>query len=667
MLNFHRLSKYVIAYLILLTVSAFVSAGGILRPVDLFIYKKFYLNSDADKYIQEIKENIIFVDIPTQNFAKDSLIKELREHTAGLLHTIDGMVPEPMDPPIVIVDMTYTSASDGIDTLKGAIKKLTDREFKVYAGYELPGEKDPVSFDDHDQFQNKILYNYFFSGGRLNVTYHNHEKVKGLITYNSFELIDKEAIESLPLKVVSDLDPTREETDLIEQKQYELPLKLPFQQDFRKDIYFTYSDGPPLPNSEDFSEQRSSFKLSNKFIIIGTPKDTLQVGKNSVPGPFIMASAIIDQINDNTLTKRAHDSIAVQIAFVILFAFFVCGIFALIYKYIKQIKTRPSIIAVIAFLLGIILLTGLGYVLLLESTIIRPALPMLSMLWAAVLSWHFAKKFLVTGIMDGGNLYDVFISYSHGDSIWVKRNLFTPLSEITKPEGGRLKIFFDEKSIGIGELFTTKYMRGIVDSKLFIPVMSQEYYNKNHCRNEMDLAVKRHVEKKMNLCILALDYEYVPEEFRNINFVDINQNGNFISRIKQEVVKDHVDQENIALESDTEIRPEAEVQPIVKLSEESGNSDKIKAKKSKTKSVKNEKKKKKKLKKLKPDKPSQKEKKSKKRKKKLKKEPTAGKKKKKKKELIKKKTKNKNSKSTSKKRDKSDKKKARVRKRSHDS
>ena len=31
--------------------------------------------------------------------------------------------------------------------------------------------------------------------------------------------------------------------------------------------------------------------------------------------------------------------------------------------------------------------------------------------------------------MDGGEVYDVFISYSFGDSNWVKQNLFEPLNE----------------------------------------------------------------------------------------------------------------------------------------------------------------------------------------------------------------------------------------------
>ena len=49
-----------------------------------------------------------------------------------------------------------------------------------------------------------------------------------------------------------------------------------------------------------------------------------------------------------------------------------------------------------------------------------PSLPMteaevFAMLIAALLCWRFAHKFLVTGVVEGSEKYDVFISYKH---IW---------------------------------------------------------------------------------------------------------------------------------------------------------------------------------------------------------------------------------------------------------
>ncbi len=551
MINFRRLSKYLLAYLLLLIISAAITVGGVLRPVDLFIYNKFYLNSQLEKYNDqfsedkfdvinnEINDKIIFIDIPTKNFPKNTYVKNLRSHIADLLVTIDSMVYTNMsEPPVVILDITFRSDSVGLDPIMDAVNNLIgDKRVKVYAAYELPQEHDNTKFDAHDAGQAGLLYDYYFNGNRLNTAINNYQNVNGLANYKSFELIDTVAIESLPIRVVNDYFPDREKTDLTNQVIYPLPLKLPYDPVVIEDNYYFFTSDSAITETQNFLKLKSNIDLSNKFVIVGTPDDQVSIGNYLIPGPYVVASALVDQLNGSKFVRPSYNNRLVQVSFVLLFALFVCLIFSFIYKYVKNLQTLPYVIAIISFLIGVIFLGFIGYVLL-EYTVIRPALPTLSMLWAAVLSWHFTKKFLVTGIMEGGDIYDVFISYSHGDSAWVKKNLYGPLANFTKPDGKSLNIFFDENSIGIGELFTTKYMRSIVDSKMFIPVISKEYYHKNHCINEMDLAVKRHVEKLMDMCIVALDYKYVPEEFTNINFVDVSQQENFMSKLKDEITKE---------------------------------------------------------------------------------------------------------------------------------
>ena len=239
-----------------------------------------------------------------------------------------------------------------------------------------------------------------------------------------------------------------------------------------------------------------------------------------------MASGISTKLqpitSDVTTVKKAHDDATVQLITAFLFALLTCLFFAFCYKYIKSLQTKPLLIAVLSFLGGILILSLLVYALLRIDYIVRPALPGVSMFWAAFLAWRFAHKFLVTGIAEGSGKYDVFISYSFGDSAWVKEKLYLPLKELKKPDGSKLSIFFAENSIEIGELFVSKYMKAIVNSKLFIPVMSKEYYKKNHCKNEMDLAVKRKIEELINICILAFDYNYVPAEFTNMLLIAVS-------------------------------------------------------------------------------------------------------------------------------------------------
>jgi hypothetical protein len=550
-------------------ISAFIAIASIIRPIDLAVYEKYYLNSYLSNYSdqlkvsenddidKEINDKIIFIDIPTTD--DSDWLEKLRSNIADILLIIDSKVNSTMsdlDKPVVILDIAFRSETTGLRPIKDALMSLRDKKVKVYAPYKLPESKSNITFNEHDKDQNKSLYNIYFEGKgkRLNTAFHNHTEVNGLLSYYSFETLEDSIINSLPVKVANDYKRIEKNADLpeVEPIQYVVPLKLPFDPASTENIYYEYSNDSTFTSYKNFSSLIDTIDISKKFIIIGTPGDQLEIGKEGgskfiVPGPYIVATALIDQLNGNKFTKPPYDNVVFQLTLIIFFAFVVCLIFAVIYKYIKKLQTRPSIIAILSWILGVSIFIGLGY-LLLEFVIIRPTLPAISMFWAALLAWHFTKKFLVTGIMDGGEVYDVFISYSFGDSTWVKQNLFNPLNEFKKPDGEKLKIFFAEKSIGIGELFTTKYMRAIVDSKLFVPVMSQEYYKKNHCRNEMDLAVKRKIEKLINICIVTFDYKYVPEEFTNILLLDVKQQSNFMKTLQNEMVNE---KQNQLEESDT--------------------------------------------------------------------------------------------------------------------
>ena len=105
------------------------------------------------------------------------------------------------------------------------------------------------------------------------------------------------------------------------------------------------------------------------------------------------------------------------------------------------------------------------------------------------------------------------------------------------PDGKKLEIFFDENSIGIGEAFTLKYMRGIVDSKCFVPIMSDEYYSKNHCKNEMDLAFKRYVEELIDIHPIAFSFECIPDIYTHINTEITENNSNFLDKLYAKLSK----------------------------------------------------------------------------------------------------------------------------------
>lgn len=545
MITFPRLGFYLLAWLLLVTITVIISSQWLV-DIDEWVYLKF----DKNETNAQFEDKIILIDLP-----KDSLnLEEFRHETALLLNTINSMAVSQSQlnsnnnsfrKPKVILDLTYGISNDGIDTLRKSIERLKSNSINVYGAYTLPDDDKEIFFDTYNDQKNKILYDSVFVGGRLHP---NYSRNGCIISYDSYKDIPRDTlgnlmrIESLIVRVAKD-NAGITESDFEDKKVNNVPTDSIIERFTPRTYQFAHTLNIIDGKFKNFNED---LNLNGAFVIVGRfDVDIFKICDKSIPGPYLLASGLLNELQPDDagkLSNEAHKDIPVQIGMAILFALFVCVFFALIYKYLKKLQTKPLLIGVLAFILGILFLIAVGFILLRIEFIIRPALPGVCMFWASFLAWRFTRKFLVTGIMDGGEVYDVFISYSFGDSTWVKQNLFEPLNEFKKPDGKRLKIFFAEKSIGIGELFTSKYMRAIVDSKFFIPVMSEEYYKKNHCKNEMDLAVKRKIEKLINLCIVALDYKYVPEEFTNINYVDITKQTDFMTALKKEIVKVEQDQ-----------------------------------------------------------------------------------------------------------------------------
>lgn len=518
-----RLGIYLITFIIVVTVLVFVT--DFWKSIDYFVYKTFYL--DKSESI-DLRSDIVLIDLPYEAQGASAFDREnYRNRLSDLLDTIGSRYDSNHRPRAVILDIFFTSDPQGLDTLKQVLKRLNDRNLKVYGVYDMRNYEQTY-FEKRDAKQARELYENYFEGYRLHTLF---EERMGVLSYSSIleferESGDYELVESLASKVARDLNANNTFPD--EFRDYILPLGN--EQSIENQTYqFIHPANQTAGGS--FS---SEFDLTDKIIIIGSLAEDQLVGINKT-GTHLVAWALYDQLEKNLLAKQPLNNIAVILAMVLFFAFFVVIIFSFIFKYIKRLQTKPLIIAIISFIAGAALLLGFGYVILVTDYVIPLGLTLIGMLVAALLAWRFSAKFLVTGIVEGGEIYDVFISYSHGNYDWVKNNIYLPLSEFKKKDGSKLNIFFDEKSIGIGEQFTIKYMKGIVDSKIFIPIISEEYYGKNHCKNEMNLAIKRHVEQLIMLKPIAFNFDCVPEVFRHIIFVDVSQNADFMKTFQEDL------------------------------------------------------------------------------------------------------------------------------------
>ncbi len=535
LLTLKRLAIYLLTFFAILSVSFALTSFW--KQWDRGIYKMLYMDSDSAK--EKLSNKIAVVDIEKPNLdSKDASLEVFRKRIISFLNTVgERSDANNEDPRAIILDISFSKDTLELKELRQALQSLKAKRIKVYAVYNLKKyfENEGQGFQANDIEQAAVLYDSVLEGGRLHAGF---VAEKDLISYSSDmflkgAFLDTIKIESIVKRVALDDNASHFNPEF---QQLVTPLG-PKEAMMAQTYSFVEADenaitGKFLPKNPD----SPVLDLDDKFILVGDLENDYQQDIET-PRTYFMAWALNEKIIDEKIAKQPLDSIAIIIGQTLFFSLFTVLIFALLFKYVKALQTKPKTLSVLAFLLGLIFFAIYGVLIYYFDKIIPVGLTLIGMFIATLLAWRFSYKFLVTGVAEGSQKYDVFVSYSHGNSEWVKKNVMEPLREYRKPNGDKLEIFFDEKSIGIGEAFTSKYMWGIVDSKYFIPIISEEYYKKNHCRNEMDLAYKRYVEKLLHILPIAFSYAAVPVIYNHINFADITVNPNFMENIKAELGK----------------------------------------------------------------------------------------------------------------------------------
>lgn len=520
MLTFRRLAVYLLTFIV--AVGSIAAISNFWKSIDYSVYKTFYL-SDAEDI--KLRSDIHLIDLPYYAEGTSSFDRaNYRQRITDLLKTIKTAYDKDQQPKAVVLDIFFTNDAVELENLSTALDSLKGK-VKVYGVYDMRDHEE-VYFEKHDAKQARILYENYFEGFRLHTMF---DENMGILSYESqlpfkSEFGGEQLIESLASKVARDINVDDSE---LESRGYILPLG---NEKSINDLTYQFTHKAGQSTGGTFSRD---IDLDDKILIVGSLEED-QLTEINKTGTHLVAWALYDQLKGNQIAKQPINKIAIILAMVLFFSLFVVLIYALLYKYVKSLQTKPLVIAVLSFLIGVALLIGVGFVVLAMDKVMPLGLTLIGMLVASLLAWQFAKKFLVTGIAEGSGKYDVFISYSHGNYKWVKENIYNILKGYQKPDGSYLDIFFDENSIGIGEQFTIKYMNGIVDSKVFLPIFSEDYYMKNHCKNEMNLAIKRHVEKLILLKPIARKFEYVPDVFTHINLINVEVNENFMETLKED-------------------------------------------------------------------------------------------------------------------------------------
>lgn len=524
LLTLKRLAIYLITFFTLLILMLLLT--NFWKQWDTSFYKSVYIDEStaASKLSSDI--TVVNIEKPDLDSKKESL-KQFRQRIISFLNTVeDHYNTNNETPEAIIFDISFSNDTIQLKELREAIEKVKAKRIDVYAVYSLKHYFDIDSiFESNDYYQARVLYDSVLVGGRLHAAF---VADKRLIYYPSDLFLRKAFLDTIKIESIIKRVALDDKNTKVTHEFENLVTPLGPKDAMEKQTYVFIE---PEDSSKSIGSFDSPFDMHDKFILIGDLKNDYQDNIDT-PRTYFMAWALNEKIVDDKIAKQPLNDLSIIIGQTLFFSLLTVLVFALLFKYIKRLQTKPKTLALVSFITSLIFFAIYGMLIYTFDKVIPIGMTLVGMAIAGLLSWRFAYKFLVTGIAEGAQKYDVFISYSHGNSDWVKKNVFEPLDAFRKPNGDKLNIFFDVKSIGIGEAFTSKYMWGIVDSKFFIPIISEEYYGKNHCKNEMDLAYKRSVEKLLHIMPIVFSFDCVPEIYTHINFADIMVNPNFIESIK---------------------------------------------------------------------------------------------------------------------------------------
>lgn len=121
--------------------------------------------------------------------------------------------------------------------------------------------------------------------------------------------------------------------------------------------------------------------------------------------------------------------------------------------------------------------------------------------------------------------HDVFVSYAREDADWVMPNLYEPLLGCRLKSGERARIFLDvgPEGLGPGVDWTNELATAIAKTRVFLPVYSSAYFQKEMCQWELTMAWTQDPTGKhgrMSPVLIEPEAEEsVPQKMSAINYV----------------------------------------------------------------------------------------------------------------------------------------------------
>jgi hypothetical protein len=518
------LRRLAIPLALFVVLMALIAFTGMQRPLDYALYRALVVNRTATL---TLADEIRLIDLPYPAALRERDDPTVfRARVADLLDRIGADTANL--PRAIVLDIWFSKDDRGIAPLADAIARLEQARVRTYASFN-PDAAGKTDFEALMREHARALYADRLAGyGHTRMELH-----QGILSYPLLIAVPSAAgtreVRALPSTVARDL----QWPDAFTGTSLVVPVGDERSVDERT-IAFVH-DGDATTGGRFVAKAGTTSDLRGAVVVVGSLAEDVHASAPQA-GPKLVAWALDDARRGHRNARAPLDSPAILAGLIVAVALITALAIAGLSRIVPPLQTQPIILALAGSAVALFALLGAGAAAFALGYVAPIGLPLAAIVLAAVLGWHYASKFVASGAAEGSGTYDVFISYSRAHGDWVAKRLYEPLSAARGPDGKPLRIFFDRKSIGIGEAFTSKYMRAIVDSLVFVPVFSADYYRKNHCRNEMDLAFKRNVDQRLRIAPIALEAGAVPEIYTVLNFVDVSARPDFIEELLQAIL-----------------------------------------------------------------------------------------------------------------------------------
>jgi TIR domain len=508
-----RRCAYPLVFIVALGVLFFLPAW---RAADWALFSALH-NATVPRWSEEVS----LVDVPYyERDGNSSLIGYRRRVAALMQHLAAGSQGTPR---VVLFDIDFIEQSEGAEHLVRGLQALAQRGVRVYAA------RDP--FEHQPSTANRAVLRHLHGVG------HTAFGTRGGVLLYRAEITrrDNTTLTALPIRV------TR---DIFQLPEAALPETLAVRlgaTDAARAHSARWGHGAGALVPLDAS---AAVALDQRFVIVGSfAADADRFDARS--GPELLAWALLARLarSDAQVGPRVLDSPWLYAFLLIVVPGLSAVSFRAAYKRLAGRPRAPLFSSALAITAGIATLAGMVAALFaLGHLYCQVTLPAIGVLIAVALASlaAFSRELLASlqadlesGRLQASETYDVFISYSREprNAQWVEEQVFKPLLAARHSDGTPFKVFFDTRNLRLGDFWYRRLALAIAGSRYFVPVYSDDYFDKAFCMHEMTLALARSAQKANFILPLRRTQKPVPAGYEHIQHVDVGARPDFIDEI----------------------------------------------------------------------------------------------------------------------------------------